>query len=482
MDTRNTKIVCTIGPATASAERVATLIESGMDLARLNLSHGTHALHRDVLGHIRSQAAKHGRQVGVLMDLAGPKIRLGEFDGGPVRLEVGQEFRLTTGGEAGGSNRASVTHSALADEVRPGEPILLNDGAVTLGVEAVENQDVVCVVRQGGVVDSHKGVNLPETELSVRALTKKDRLDVAFGVEERVDWIALSFVRSAEDVKDLKGLLSESSSDIPVMAKIERREALVNIEEIIEAADGIMVARGDLGVETDLAQVPMVQKQIIRLARSQGVPVVTATQMLESMIEHPQPTRAEVTDVATAILDGTDAVMLSAETAVGRFPVETVKMMSRLALATESSDETTPASAGRRSESRDSGSGSPVTDAICHGTAQMVSDLGLAAVLTCTSTGYSARMMARFRPKAPIIAVTPSEVVGRRLTLSWGVRPVVSSPIESTDQMLADATQAALGSGMVNAGQQIAVLAGLPFGQSGKTNLVKVHRVETVSS
>ncbi len=212
------------------------------------------------------------------------------------------------------------------------------------------------------------------------------------------------------------------------------------------------------------------------------MPVVTATQMLESMIEHPQPTRAEVTDVATAILDGTDAVMLSAETAVGRFPVETVKMMSRLALATESSDETTPASAGRRSESRDSGSGSPVTDAICHGTAQMVSDLGLAAVLTCTSTGYSARMMARFRPKAPIIAVTPSEVVGRRLTLSWGVRPVVSSPIESTDQMLADATQAALGSGMVNAGQQIAVLAGLPFGQSGKTNLVKVHRVETVSS
>ena len=467
---RRAKIVCTIGPGTSSRSRLKELVDAGMNVARLNFSHGTHDEHRQVAAHLRDISGECKQPIGILVDLSGPKIRLGEVEGDMFTVTRGDEIVLTSEPVVGTSSRISVSYPHLGEDVRIGDPILIADGTIRARVVALQEGDVVCRIEKGGKLSRHKGVNFPLTPLRVPSLTDKDRDDLNIALELGAEFIALSFVRHADDVKLLRTLVEQSDHQPMLVAKIEKQEALANFDAILDVADAIMIARGDLGVETDLARVPVVQKELIRRARTSAKPVITATQMLESMVDHPMPTRAEVADVANAILDGTDAVMLSEETAIGEYPIETVNMMSEIIGQTEASDD---AAAGvRRAVDRQDFS---VTEALGNAAAVISHDLDMSAILVSTATGRTARAVSRFRPNAPILAGTPNRTVARQLTLSWGVVPLLLPQVHSTDELVDEALAAANTTSLVAAGDRVLITAGVPFGTGEGTNLLMVR-------
>jgi pyruvate kinase len=466
---RRAKIVCTIGPRSSSPEVLRALVDAGMSVARLNMSHGTHDEHREVIQHLRQLRTAFGSPIGILADLSGPKIRVGKIAEGAINLSRGDEVLFTSDNVVGTSERISVSYPHLSEDVAVEDPILIADGAILARVVGIEGRQVRCRIEKGGRLTDHKGVNFPTTNLQVPSLTDKDRHDLQMVLAEDVDFVALSFVRHAEDIQTLRELIAKSEHSPRIIAKIEKPEALSGFDPILHTSDGIMIARGDLGVETELARVPMVQKDLIARTREAGKPVITATQMLESMVDSPIPTRAEVTDVANAILDGTDAVMLSEETAIGHYPVETVEMMSKIIDSTESSNEKKPPA--RRSADRDCFS---VTEAIGQGSAQVAQELAVSAIIVSTSSGNTASTVARFRPDAPILAGTPSARIAGQLSLTWGVIPMLLPPVESTDQLIEESTTAAYKTGVVGSGDQVVFTAGIPFGVVGGTNLVLV--------
>ncbi len=469
---RRTKIVCTIGPASAAEDVLRRLIRAGMNVARLNFSHGDHATHARYVDLIRRLAGEENAPLAILQDLQGPRLRVGALGEAEVRLEVGRQFVLTTRPVVGSAREASVEGVHLAREVRPGNTVLIDDGQLELAVLATTDTDVICRVVVGGPLRPHKGINVPGVTLSVPAITEKDRRDLAFGVEHGVDFVAMSFVRSAADVWELRRLLAELDGELPIIAKIEKHEAVAAFDEILAAADGIMVARGDLGVETSAEEVPIVQKMAIAKCNAVGKPVITATQMLNSLIENPRPTRAEASDVANAIFDGSDAVMLSGETAIGRYPVLAVETMARIAARAE---ESLPF-AERQPRAAVTGPNA-VADAIGRATVEVAEAVGAKAILTMTTSGYTARMIARHRPTKPIVAMTHSETTLRRLALTWGVSPVPVRRYESVDELLAVAERSALESGFARQGDRVVITAGLPIGFGGRTTLLNVHTI-----
>jgi pyruvate kinase len=472
---RRAKIVCTLGPATDRAEVLAALLDAGMDVARLNFSHGTHAEHARRLGLLRRLARERGRTLAILQDLQGPKIRTGRLVGGkPVELRAGTTVTITTRRVEGKDHLLSTTFSDLPREVRRGCRILLADGLMELRAERVSGADIVCRVISGGVLAEHQGINLPGTSLRVSALTAKDRADLEFGIHHGVDYVALSYVRRAREVLELKRLLARAGKHTPVVAKLEKPESIDHLEEILGAADAVMVARGDLGVELAPETVPVIQKRVIERANALKVPVITATQMLESMTMNPRPTRAEASDVANAIFDGTDAVMLSAETAAGRYPVESVRMMARIIAAAEMSPRYGWSSAQRRAPHGTL----KVPESICESAAHMAEALNLKAIAVFTQSGSSARLISKYRPRVPVYAFSPRPAITRRAALYWGVTPVLMARVQSTDRMVEGAATRLHDMGAAKTGDYIAVVAGTPIARRGTTNLLKVHRIE----
>ncbi len=464
---RKTKIVCTIGPATASKERMRRLIEAGMDVARFNFSHGQPETHRRTMRALRQLAGEMGRQVGLLQDLGGPKIRLGQLKEPERRLEIGEEVTLAPA-VASDSEVIPVDYPQLSHDLSVGDRILLADGLVELKVEAKEDAGLICAVIVGGVINSRKGVNLPVSRLSVPVFTDKDRRDLTVGLEEGVDFIALSFVRHEEDLAPVRQLLDRLDRPPMLIAKMEKPQAIERFEAILAQVDGIMIARGDLGVEMPLEEVPMIQKRLIGLTRRAGKPVITATQMLRSMVSSPRPTRAEATDVANAILDGTDALMLSEETAVGQYPVEAVRILDRIALVTEK--ELTALSVLQGPTPDPPSTAEAISRAAC----LLAEHVHAAAIVASTTSGGTARLVARFRPSCPVVGLTPLEEKARQLTLSWGVIPAPCPPFEDTDQMLALAADWVLKRGLARGGDRLIVTAGVPVGLPGTTNFLKV--------
>jgi len=467
--TRRTKIVCTIGPASDSEEMIAKLIAAGMNVARLNFSHGTTQYQRDLVRKIKQVRKALNKPVAILQDLQGPKIRIGEIDSGFVQLQPGQEFILTANGVSGDANRVAVSLKSLPQAVKAGDPILLADGNIELRVEKIVPPDIHCRVVVGGLLSSHKGINLPGSEVHVDSLTEKDRKDIAVGLEEGVDAIALSFVRRASDILTCKTVIDDHGGHVPIVAKIEKHEAVNNIDSIVAASQAVMVARGDLGVEIDLEKVPLVQKSIIRKCNALGKPVITATQMLQRMVDNPRPTRAEATDVANAILDGTDAVMLSEETAAGKYPVEAVMMMDRIARSAESAldelkFENIPIEAG-------------TSDAISRASYFIAKEIGAAAIITPTWSGSTACLVSRFRPKQPIVATTPNEAALDFLSLCWGVIPLLIPASDTIDDMIRHSIEAGRRAGYLEKDVQVIITGGAPLQVSGRTNFIKVERV-----
>lgn len=466
-----TKIVCTIGPASSSKETLERLVRAGMDVARLNFSHGTQEEHRRVITLLRRISSRLGKPVAVLQDLSGPKIRIGPIRSGPVVLEPGALFTLTARKVPGDARSVSISYPAMVGEVRRGDVLLLSDGALELEVLSVEQRDIRCRVVIGGPLNSFKGINLPARTLRMPSLTAKDRDDLSFGLRSGVDYVAMSFVRTGEDIATVRRHMKRCGGYAPVIAKIEKHEALDNMDAIVEAADGLMVARGDLGVETPLEKIPRVQKTLIRKSRAAGKPVITATQMLRSMVDSPRPTRAEVTDVANAILDGTDAVMLSEETAIGKYPVESASMMARIAREAESGSE---AWAGTQPVDLEPIAGS-LPSAVAYAASRLAADVGAAAIITFTQSGSTARLVSRCRPGVPILALTPVETTKRQLALCRGVLPILGARMADTDAMIAAALRAALGSRLVRQGETVVITAGVPINRTGTTNLIKAE-------
>ncbi len=469
---RRTKIVCTLGPASASEEMLRAMIRAGMNVARLNFSHGTHESHAAMIALVRRVAAEEGQVVAILQDLQGPRIRVGEMAGEGASLTPGNRFVLTAEEVMGNSDRATIRGASLSEDVKPGDRILLDDGNLELTVISAGNGEAECRVVTGGLLKSHKGVNVPGRTLSVPTITDKDKADVVFGIEQGVDYIAMSFVRAGEDVRQLRKLMAERGADIPLMSKIEKHEAVAHFDEILEASDAIMVARGDLGIEVAAEEVPLLQKMIIARCNAAGKPVVTATQMLDSMIRNPRPTRAEVNDVANAILDGSDATMLSGETAAGAYPLEAVQTMARIG---ETTDEALPFEELMRRTS--TARMSNVTDAIGLATCEMAFELGAKAVIASTESGYTARMIARHRPPARIVAATPSQETLRQLALVWGVHPHLTPRCYNTDEMIRQVVDMAVQEKQVAEGDLVVITAGLPLPARGRTNLLKLHVV-----
>jgi pyruvate kinase len=467
-----TKIVCTIGPASHTANILRRLIAAGMDVARLNFSYGTHQQHLFVLQRVRRIADRAGQPVAILQDLSGPKIRLGEIENGECTIHRGASLTLTARNLLGNSEIISINLSSLPPDLKPGDPVLINDGAVRLRVADVRGRDMVCKVLAGGKLTSRKGINLPNTTFRLPSLTPKDVADLRFAIQNDVDFVGLSFVRKPSDIKQLRKVIAAAGKDIPVIAKIEKRAALDNLEGIVKQADGVMVARGDLGVETDLETVPLVQKRIISLCNRMGKPVITATQMLESMVLNPTPTRAEVTDIANAIIDGTDAVMLSEETAVGEHPLGAVQMMSRIAIETERHmphlDCGKIVSGARKSE---------VPDAIAHAAAAMVRDIAAKAIVACTMSGGTARLIARYRPPVPVLAASPLLSTVRRLCLTWGVFPVLVERSERSEDAVSAAVRAFLSRRLLRKGDRVVVVAGISPERPEGTNMLRVVEI-----
>ena len=470
---RHTKIICTLGPASRSPEVVEALVRAGMDVARLNFSHGTQGEHAKAVRLVREAARRAGRPGGILQDLQGPKMRVGPVAAGAVELRAGASFTLTTQAVPGDASCVSTTYKDLARDVKPEDRILLNDGLIELRVAQVEGEAVRCQVVCGGPLSSHKGINLPGVRVSAPALTEKDREDLRFGLAQGVDYVALSFVRRAEDVEEAKRVIREAGADAPVIAKLERPEAIDDLGRVLETADGVMVARGDLGVELSPERVPVLQKQIIEEANRAKSPVITATQMLESMTASPRPTRAEASDVANAIFDGTDAVMLSGETAVGRYPVEAAEMMARIVDEAERSLLSRPAFIRRRAGERTLTFPEATAEAAC----LAAQDLGARAIVAFTQSGATARLISKYRPRCPVIGFTPPGRVVGRMTLYWGVLPRTLGRVVGTDEMIARVDEALLREGAVSRGDTLVIVAGAPLNQRGGTNFMNLHRV-----
>jgi pyruvate kinase len=463
--TRRTKIVCTIGPASADPETIEQLAWIGMDAARLNFSHGSQETHAEVLRSVRRAQELIGRPLAVIADLQGPKIRVGEL-AAPVTVQPGSTVVLTAAGE-GAAGELELTFSELASVVSVGSEILINDGLVRLRAAAIEGHRVECRVEVGGVVSSSKGVNLPGTPLPIPSLTGKDVDDLGFALEQGVDYVALSFVRRADDVLELQERIAEAGSPARVIAKIEKAEAIDELEEIVRAADAVMVARGDLGVEIGAADVPLVQKLIIRTARDAGSTVITATQMLESMIYQPEPTRAEASDVANAVLDGTSAVMLSGETAAGRYPVEAVRMMNRICRAVEPS-------LGPYDGHHHQGTAATLARAAC----EIAEDLGASAIAVPTQSGSTARLVSRYRPRRPVVAASPAQDVLQQLALDWAVVPIVIEEPDSLEDLWRRTVEATVSSGLVGGGEHVVLTGGTGLNRRGTTDHILVHLVE----
>lgn len=469
---RRTRIVCTLGPASDTDDIVRALIRAGMDVARLNFSHGDQPTHAACIERVRRIAKEEHALVAILADLQGPKIRVGDCARGAIQLVAGAAFTLTTRAVDGDVNGVSVDFPDLPQYVKPGQRILLDDGLIELQVASASRTDVATHVVTGGELKPHKGVNLPGVSLKISALTDKDRADLVFAAQQEVDYIALSFVRHPADVIELKQLLVACDAMIPVIAKIEKPEAIGEIDAILDVSDGVMVARGDLGVEAPPEQVPLYQKTIIHKANAVGKPVITATQMLESMINNPRPTRAEASDVANAIFDGTDAVMLSAETATGKYPVEAVQTMERIADAAGESTEF-------KEHPHAIGTGcASVTDAIGNATCEIARQLNARLIITATKSGFTARTISRHRPATPILAVTSSEKTRRRLALVWGVQSALVDETASTDAMITASLAAAVEQGVAASGDLVVITAGVPAAISGRTNMIQVRFVE----
>jgi pyruvate kinase len=471
---RRAKIVATIGPATQDPDVLRALIEAGATTLRLNFSHGSHDDHQRSIRLIRQISFELNQPVGILQDLQGPKIRLGKFEQGSIALAKGDPFVLTSEIIVGNQERACVTYDQLAPEVPAGATILLDDGKVEMQVESVdlEAQELHCRVVVGGTLSNNKGVNFPGVYLSVKALTDKDREDLVFGLNQGVDWVALSFVRNPQDVLEIKEIISAAGKHVPVIVKIEKHEAIEQMEAILSLSDGVMVARGDLGVELPAEEVPILQKRLIAMSNSLGIPVITATQMLDSMVNNPRPTRAEVSDIANAILDGTDAVMLSNETAVGKFPVEAVATMAKVAVCTEQEG----LSLGDRQEV----GARSIPNAISQAVGRIATQLNAAAIMTLTKSGATARNVSKYRPQTPILAVTPHVHVARQLQLVWGVRPLLVLDLPSSTQTFQAAMSVAQEKQLLNDGDLVVLTAGTLQGVSGSTDLIKVDVVTAV--
>ncbi|WP_134158247.1 pyruvate kinase [Alicyclobacillus sacchari] len=471
---RKTKIVATIGPASESPETLAKLIEAGLDVARLNFSHGTYDEHAERIRRIREASAKVGKHVGIMLDIKGPKIRTGKIQGGQVELADGDEIVLTIDPvEIGTKERVWISYEGLVDDVYPGAPIRIDDGLIGLEVTAVKGHDIHCRVTNGGTLKDNKGINVPGVTLRIPGVTEKDKADIVFGIQQGVDMIAASFVRKAADVLEVRRILEQHHYQADIISKIETQEGMDRLEEIAQVSDGMMVARGDLGVEIPTEEVPLAQKRIISLCNKYGKPVITATQMLDSMQRNPRPTRAEASDVANAIFDGTDAVMLSGETAAGRYPLESVRTMAQIAERAEAALAHEEVSYRHRTEVTKS-----VSDSLAHAVRTLAADLDVVAIVTATTSGHTARSVSKYRPMSPIIAVTPYDHVARRLTVFWGVHPVVAPDIaETTDELLEGSIQGALSTGSVHTGDRVIIMGGIPAGTSGTTNFLKVHTV-----
>ena len=481
------RIVCTLGPATHSPEAIRALLDAGMDVARLNFSHGTHAEHAELYRLVRAASDASGRAVGILADLQGPKIRLGTFAKGPVMLATGAEFTITTEPSVGDAKHASTTYEALARDVKPGDTLLIDDGLVRLEAIATDGRAVRCRVIEGGPISDHKGINLPGVKVSVPPLTPKDIEDLRFALSLRVDLVALSFVRSPEHAAAARAEMDAIGARLPLIAKIEKPEAVENLEAIVAAFDGIMVARGDLGVEMPLEQVPLVQKRAVEIARRHSKPVIVATQMLDSMIHHSRPTRAEASDVANAVLDGADALMLSAETSTGEHPVESVATMARIIAAAEQiaipGDGGLYGPAGRAPgafpvrERRRADQPATREEAIATAAAQVARDLHARALVAFTQTGSTARCLASHRQPIPLLAFTTEPVVRSQLTLTWGVETFIVAPVSHTDSMIVQVDRALLELGRGEPGDVVVIVAGTPPGTPGSTNTLRVHRL-----
>ena len=466
---RKTKIICTLGPSTDKGDVLRDLIANGMNVARFNFSHGSYEEHGSRLAKLKALREELGKPVAALLDTKGPEIRLKEFKNGVEMLEAGQTFTLTTREVEGTKEICSVTYKDLPQDVQPGGTIMLDDGLIMLHIEQVTDTDIICTVLNSGKIKTKKGVNVPGVHLSMPYLSQKDREDIIFGVQNGFDFIAASFVRTAQDVYDIRNLLNEYDSNIRIIAKIENREGVNNIDSILSAADAVMVARGDLGVEIDFTELPGIQKDIIDRSFSFGKPIVTATQMLDSMMVNPRPTRAEISDVANAIYDGTSAIMLSGETAAGDYPVEALKTMSAIAERTENEEHYR---AQRHAEIQIS-----VSDATAHAACLTAKDVNAAAIVTVSESGNTARLLSKYRPKQPIIACVMDEQVQRQLSLSWGITSLLMGPAHSTDELIEMSTALAEKNGYLHNGELAVVTAGVPVGVSGTTNMIKIHMV-----
>ncbi|QYX34148.1 pyruvate kinase [Sphaerospermopsis torques-reginae] len=469
---RRTKIICTVGPATAAPEKLQALVEAGMNMARLNFSHGAYEAHAQTFHHLRRISDELKRPVAIMQDLCGPKIRLGKLPPEGLMLEAGSEVTFLLQEKGENIDELPLPLPTLFAMIRPGEPVLINDGRVKLTVTSRDADKIRAHVDIGGLISSHKGVNLPATPLPVSSITEKDLQDLRFGIQLGVDWVAVSFVRSPADLEPAKRMIEAAGSKIRLIAKIERPEAVAQLNDILEVADAIMIARGDLGVEMPIHQVPLIQKDITRLCNLMGKPVITATQMLESMISAPDPTRAEATDVANSILDGTDAVMLSGETAVGEYPIAAVQTMHNIALQTEKALQ----EGAKHSWNHEAGRLS-VTESVAQAVCRMAYETGAKAILCNTTSGSTARLISKYRPLTPIITLTSEPIAYRQLALSWGVEPLLIKPVHHAEEMFTNVVNTVVEKGFVKKGDKVVITSGVPIGMSGTTSLIKVHSI-----
>ena len=471
---RKTKIICTLGPAVDNEDTIRTLIRTGMDAARFNFSHGSHPEHLQRLNLLKSVRDAMGRPVATILDTKGPEIRIKTFGEKSISLEAGDSFTLTTRDEVGDQSHVSVTYTDLHQELKAGQEVLIDDGLVALRVEEIQGQDIRCTVENGGTLSANKSINIPGVHIHLPALTDKDVADIRFGVENDFDFIAASFVRRAADVQAVRQVLHEcGGDDVKIIAKIENQEGVDNIDEILEVSDGIMVARGDLGVEIPASRVPILQKQMIRKGLQAGKPVITATQMLDSMMRNPRPTRAEVSDVANAVFDGTSCVMLSGETAGGKYPVEALSAMVEIVEEAEHS-----INYWRQFQKQRVVPAGNIDDAITHTCCLTAMDLDARAILAATNSGRTARMICRFRPACPVAALTMHEKVRRQLNISWGVIPFLTGEVTSTDRIFSLSAEVGVKEGLVQRGDTVVITAGVPLGKSGSTNLLKAQIID----
>lgn len=471
---QKTKMIFTIGPASDTEETLEKLMNIGMNVTRLNFSHGTHESHKEKIDIIKKLREKLNKPVAIMLDIKGPKIRTHNFENEKVLLEKGQKFTFVCGKELLGNNeRCSVSYNELYKDVNAGGALLVDDGLLELKIDSIEGTEIHCTAVNTGYIGSHKGINVPNVSIGLPAVTEKDKSDLIFGCEQEVDIVAASFIRKAADVIDVRRILDENGGKkIQIIPKIETQEGVDNIDAIIQVADGIMIARGDMGVEIALQKVPIIQKMIIQKCNKAGKPVITATQMLDSMIRNPRPTRAEASDIANAIFDGTDAIMLSGESASGDYPLEAAITMSNIAKEAEANIDYTDALNKRKESSVNN-----VSNAISLATCTTAEELKVAAIITSTQTGHTARMVSKYRPKCPIVAVTPSKEVARSLSINFGVKAIVSDKLTSTDELIADAVKKSLEAKYIKKDDLVIVAAGIPVGSTGTTNMMKIEKV-----